>query len=164
LSDFEIADPARSDNGASTGTAVEVRDITRNFTSLDDAQAVAAELAMQFALYLREYPQARITFNDVAVSTTGLEEHFAELTLPDVTFDDGTTYPVKLAIIDWKMPVERALYYCDADGFAVEKKQDMATLRVTVEELPSGRHLADPAVSDGLRVSVNEAEPITRLS
>jgi transposase InsO family protein len=46
----------------------------------------------------------------------------------------------------------------------MEKKQDKATLRVTVEELPSGRHLADPAVSGGLAVSVHEAEPMTRLS
>lgn len=122
LKDFEIADPARSDNEETTGTMVEVRDISRNFTSLDDAQAVADELAMRFALYLREYPHARITFNGVAVSTAGVEEHFAELTLPDVTFEDGTTYPVKLAIIEWKVPVDRALYYCDADGFALERR------------------------------------------
>jgi hypothetical protein len=52
---------------------------------------------------------------------------------------------------------------CDATK-PMEKKQDKATQRVTVEGLPSGRHLADPAFSGGLVLSENEAEPMTRLS
>ncbi len=122
LKDFDIGDPRKLPKRKQTGTIVEIRDITKNFTSLDDARNVADELGVRFALYLREYPTVKIVFDGEAVSTAGVEDYFAEHSLPDVTFEDGSSYPVKLAIIEWKVTVDRALYYCDDVGFAVEKR------------------------------------------
>ena len=123
LKDFEISDPCQSNNGSTTGTTVEISNIARNFTALDDPHAVAEELATTFALYLREYQGVSIKFNNTSVSTSGVEEKFSEYDLPNVTFEDGTFYPVKLAVIEWKVPTERTIYYCDANGFAIEKRQ-----------------------------------------
>ena len=118
LRKFEITDPVPAD-GKATGTTVEVLKITENFTSLDDAE----DLALRFALYLREYPQVRINVDGVSVDAREFEERFAEYDLEEVTFADGSSYDVKLVIIEWKKPFDRALYYCDEGGFTIERRR-----------------------------------------
>ena len=121
LTDFEVSDPIDL-NSDCTGTTVEVRDLRKQFTSLDDVKVVANELAMRFALYLREYPDVTINFDNKSVDPRQLEERFSEYDLPNVTFEDGAAYEIKLAIIEWNVPVERALYFCDENSFAIEKQ------------------------------------------
>jgi hypothetical protein len=121
LTDFDVSDPIDA-RETSTGTTVEVSGFSKQFRALDDASQVACELALRFALYLREYPNVTITFDQEPVDHRKAEERYAEYPLGSVTFQDGTTHDVKLAIIEWKIPVERALYFCDSDGFVLEKR------------------------------------------
>ena len=122
LRDFEISDSVAAPPASPTGTTVEIRDIAKNFTTLNDTDAVVEELAMRFALYLREYPKVEIRYDGTRVSTSGVEELYAEYPLPQITLDDGTTYPVNLSVIEWRVPVDRAIYYCNTDGFAIERR------------------------------------------
>src|SRR5258706_4485615 len=36
--------------------------------------------------------------------------------------DDGVAYPVSLSVIEWRVQVDRAIYYCNPDGLAVERR------------------------------------------
>ncbi|MFT3787322.1 MAG: integrase core domain-containing protein [Tepidisphaeraceae bacterium] len=52
----------------------------------------------------------------------------------------------------------------DATPQPMEEATHEATLRVTIEELPSGRHLPHPPMSEAAGIGVDEAGTITRLS
>lgn len=117
LDQFEVTDPKPTDE-VKTGTVVEITDVRDGIDSLSDPEKVAAELAGRLAIYLRKYPSVRIYIEDVAVDPSRVESHAAEYRLPNISLADGQTFPAKLSIIEWSVPTERALYFCDASGFA----------------------------------------------
>lgn len=120
LKDFEISEPKPVES--TTGTVVEIHDLRGEYPSIDDATAVASELAIRFALYLRQYQQVSIWFDGVKVDHTAAESHYKEYELPRLEMEDGTSHSVTLAVIEWKVSFERALYYCDESGFAMEQR------------------------------------------
>lgn len=121
LTDMEVSDPVRVE-GLATGTLVEISGIVAQHSALDDAQSVAKELALRFALYLRKYPAVSLRFNNVAVDRRDAESHFAEYNLPPIVLGNGALYEAALDVIEWKIDTERALYFCDASGVAIEER------------------------------------------
>ena len=117
LDEFEVTDPNATDE-IKAGTVVEINDVRDGIDSLSDPEKVAAELAGRLAIYLRKYPSVRIYIEDVLVDPSRVESHTAEYRLPNITLTDGQTFPAKLSIIEWSVPTERALFFCDESGFA----------------------------------------------
>ncbi len=120
LGSFEVTDPVIIKN-RKPGTEVQITGIDTPPRSLlsDDTPAKLAEL---FALYLRQYPAARLRYDRKAVDPTALEEHVEDCEVEGVRNAQGEVVPVSLTVIEWKTKVERELVLCDADGFALSNR------------------------------------------
>jgi hypothetical protein len=106
--------PARADQHR--GVTVKVSELDRDFRSLRDA-GVVDELAQIFALYLRQYPEVRISYSGTLIDPHSVEEHVESYTLPAIATGDGESFDTSLEIVEWKMITERRMYFCDAQGF-----------------------------------------------
>ncbi|MHB8392656.1 MAG: hypothetical protein ACYDBH_24270, partial [Acidobacteriaceae bacterium] len=69
------------------------------------------------ALYLRQYPGISISYDGKAVDPKTLEEYAATYQLT-VELPTKENIAAELTVIEWKCPIDRALYLCDGDGFA----------------------------------------------
>lgn len=122
LTDFEVSDPEPA-KAESTGTTVTIRNLTKEFRIFDDPEDIAEQLAVRFASSLREYPEVKIRFDGEDVDPRKFEELYQEYDLDPVTFEDGVEHKLSLAIIEWKIGrIDRALYFCDENGFAFDKQ------------------------------------------
>jgi hypothetical protein len=122
---FTITDETPSTRGG-TGTTATLTNLIPQQTSLDSAKAVP-ELNKLFALYLKQYPQVRLSYDGDAVDPSILEDTRTTYSLPAFTTEDGRTHEVTLTIIEWNIDIERGLYLCTEGGF-------------TLRELPPGIH------------------------
>lgn len=114
----EIGDDAPASGGAKRGVTVTVRELDRDFRSLR-SDSILQELAQIFALYLRQYPEISINFDGTKIDPAAAVEHSAPYPLTDIQAD-GETYPAELEIVEWRMPTERRLFFCDAAGFPLD--------------------------------------------
>ncbi len=117
LGTFEVGDPRASDRD-DTGTTVVISNLPKPFGSLVGASAIL-EFSTIFALYLRQYPTVRLRYNGQRVSTSDLESHIAEYPLNQIEVAAGTTVDAHLTVVEWNCAMERALFLCDEDGFAL---------------------------------------------
>ncbi|MCX5745755.1 MAG: ATP-binding protein, partial [Proteobacteria bacterium] len=99
-----------------TGTTVLIENIRT--TPAPDAEGVFKALCHEFALYLRQYPGISIRFDDQVIDPGSLIARVDEIEL-DVDIGGDENARGTLAIVEWTNPMERALYLCDEDGFAL---------------------------------------------
>jgi hypothetical protein len=116
---FTISDEKVSQRKG-TGTSVTLSNIIRQQGSLDADRAVT-ELSRTLALYLKQYPQVRISYDGTVVDPSALEDRHISYTLPPFESENGNTYDANLTIIEWKIDIERALYLCSANGFTLRE-------------------------------------------
>lgn len=99
------------------GTTVTIQNVEKDFRSLDPDNALPI-LAGILALYLRQYPKVRISYDGRLVDPSQVEERTTDYELNHVTVSSGRDVSAKLTVIEWKMPTERAIFLCDVDGFS----------------------------------------------
>ena len=104
---------------ASTGIAVEITDLIKNFKTLDDGKE-RERLAPIFALYLSNYkvvelrtPSGKLTLDEFIKNT---ENH--ELSKIDW---NGKKYDSSLKICEWVSVEETGLWLCSKNGFPIQK-------------------------------------------
>lgn len=102
-----------------SGAAVRVSELHREFRSLESEDA-PANLAVIFALYLRQYPTVKIFYNGDPIDPSAVEDHVAQKRLPDIVDATGETYPCELEIVEWKIKTTRRLYLCNLHGFPLD--------------------------------------------
>lgn len=119
LKQFSIGDQNEI-QGSKTGVDVTISGIETNYSSLMNSNKAAEELSKRLALYLRKYPGINITYDGIKVDPASLEEHSESYPLR-ICDKDGVESEAELTVIEWKTPTERALYFCDEDGFALEE-------------------------------------------
>lgn len=105
----------------STGVEVTIDNIESNYLSLLDSDRSAEEISKRLALYLRKYPGIEIVYDGIYIDPTKLESHSASypLQIHDI---DGTEINAELTVIEWNTPTDRAIYFCDNNGFALEER------------------------------------------
>lgn len=113
-----INDQAPAIAGSNRGVTVVVSELDRDFRSLA-SESSHQELAQIFALYLRQYSDVRIHYDGVLVDPGAAVLHTSTHSLPEITSDDGN-FEASLEIVEWKMPVDRKLFFCDRDGFPLD--------------------------------------------
>lgn len=119
LLEFSMTDDKPcSDNINSTGVHVTIDSIESNFATVLNVDA-AEKLASKFALYLLKYPGISITYDGMSIAPEPLVEHKA--TYPVTVSIDGKDFEAELDVIEWKRQVQRALFFCDKDGFSFEE-------------------------------------------
>jgi len=119
LGEFRVSDVTDVRNGG-TGTVVEISGLIKEWRSLRGSKAIQ-DVVEHFALYLRQYGDAAIVYDGVPINPADAEEKVSDYELDGLTASDGTAVMGQLTIIEWKHETERALYLCDADGFALEE-------------------------------------------
>jgi hypothetical protein len=119
LKKFEVGDEKETSRKTS-GVDVTIDGIESNYPSLTDANRAAEELSKRLALYLRKYPGIEIVYDGIRVDPTTLEMNSVTYA---VKFQDkdGNSVDGELTVIEWRTPTERALYFCDDGGFALEE-------------------------------------------
>ena len=101
------------------GTTVRVSELHRDFHFLKSNET-PANLAVIFALYLRQYPEIRMFYNNEAVDPCAVEARAEIKTLPDIIDAAGKSYPCGLEIVEWKIRTTRRLYFCNLHGFPLD--------------------------------------------
>ncbi|MDH5667789.1 MAG: ATP-binding protein [Nitrospira sp.] len=117
LDDFDISAPTETE-GAMTGTEVVVSNIQQNFRSLL-SESAPLDLARVFAAYLTEYPGLSLEYNGISIDPKTAQKHSADYHLGDVGLSDDRKTTVAVSIIEWNMPTERVLHWCDAKGISL---------------------------------------------
>ena len=121
LDDFDISAPTET-KGALTGTEVVVSNIQQNFRSLL-SESAPIELAKIFAAYLTEYPGLSLEYNGITIDPKSAQKHSANYHLGDVGLSDGRKATVAVSIIEWNIPTERVLHWCDAKGISLHETE-----------------------------------------
>lgn len=121
LDDFDISTPTEA-KSVSTGTEVVVSNIQQNFRSLL-GESAPLELAKIFAAYLTEYPGLSLEYNGITVDPKSAQKHSSDYHLGDVGLSDGRKATVAVSIIEWKIPTERVLHWCDAKGISLHETE-----------------------------------------
>jgi hypothetical protein len=116
---FTITDELPSKRDC-TGTVATLSNIIPQQGTLDPDRAVP-ELNRLLALYLKQYPQVRISYDGTVVDPGALEDRQTSYSFPPFTTEEGKIYAASLTIIEWKIEIERALYLCTENGFTMRE-------------------------------------------
>ena len=112
---FTLADVATP--GPATGTEVMITDIRNALGSLLDTSWVVQQLASNFALYLKAYPNVRIYFQGLLVNPV-IVQHASHLY--HLKSSEGSK--AELQVIEWKTKQSRGkIVFCNSDGFALHE-------------------------------------------
>jgi hypothetical protein len=122
LKRVQVNDEAAAEAGHHRGVTVMVSELDREFRSLSNP-AVTNELAQIFALYLRQYPIIKIYYAGTLIDPHSAEDHTQQYPLPAIATADGETFDASLEIVEWRMPSERRMYFCDGSGFPLDDSQ-----------------------------------------
>jgi len=115
---FDITDVAKS-MSTSSGTTVEVS-VHKNYISLASDKA-PAEIAEEFALYLRQYPKVSLIYDGVTIDTSSLIRNVADFNLGELKLNEDETTTAALSVVEWNRPADRAIFLCDESGVALHK-------------------------------------------
>lgn len=103
--------------GPATGTETLIANITNPVSSLLDASWVVQQLASNFALYLKAYPNVRIYFQGLLVNPVIVQRASNTYHLKA---SDGSR--AELQVIEWKTRQSRSkIVFCNGDGFALHE-------------------------------------------
>jgi hypothetical protein len=79
------------------------------------------ELTEQFALYLRQYPDIKVWYQNKKINPADAEKQVDDYVLDPIKLESGKEVRAALTIIEWNTDTERNLYLCDGFGFALEE-------------------------------------------
>lgn len=117
LGRFRFSDPnAVRDDSAATGTTVRISGISKD--QLLEQQASVGALMLEFAPYLKSYPNVAIVYNGEKINPSEAEYASTKYPLPTITLEKDRTTQAQLEIVEWTRPVERAIFFCDPSGVA----------------------------------------------
>ena len=100
----------------SRGTIVTILNPTVKLSTVE-FDAVKVELTEHFVLYLRQYPNIELKYDGAQVNPAELISRLVDIPFDFVT-EDGQLCPQILTVIEWRAPLERALFLCSRDGFS----------------------------------------------
>lgn len=98
------------------GTTVTICEPTVKLGTLE-IEKVGPHLTELFALYLMQYPDIDLKYDGTKVVPDDLISRTADIKFDYVT-EDEVLAPQTLTIIEWKAPLERALFLCSREGFS----------------------------------------------
>lgn len=119
LGTFEIGDRRKSNRGA-TGTTVTISAPRKDFRSLR-SESTPQDITSLFAMYMRQYPQIKLLYDGNNIDPASVELHSEDYKLSEIRIQEGRMIEVDLSVIEWRIPTERCVFLCDAEGFSLEK-------------------------------------------
>jgi hypothetical protein len=119
LKKVDVYDESEAPSGRKRGVTVRISELAGSFPSLR-AEGVTEELVQIFALYLRQYPDVAIVFDGRRIDPAAAVDVAEKYSLPSIVTDQGEAFDVELEVVEWKMPTERRLFFCNADGIPLD--------------------------------------------
>lgn len=119
LQNFKITAP-REGISSESGTSAEIFDIQKPPKGLG-APRSRQILNEEYALYLRQYSNIKIYFDDQILDPAIVEDFVKDYTINDVVLEDGRLITAELTIVEWKIQTERVLFLCDEHGFTLSR-------------------------------------------
>jgi hypothetical protein len=119
IREVRISDEKRVPDGARTGVEVTVSELHRDFRSLEPDTSLQ-ELSEIFALYLKDYRDAKISIESVVIDPASGIASTKTFGLHPIK-DEDKTHHAELEIIEWRSATKRALYLCNEQGFPLSK-------------------------------------------
>jgi hypothetical protein len=115
LGEFTITDRRRLPE-PKTGMTVEISDLPASIGLLRGVKAVQ-EVTDIFAPYMRQYPDVKISYDNVRIDPANAQLHSADYDLGEIVTQEGERAPVQLSVVEWNLPGKRGVYLCDEQGF-----------------------------------------------
>ena len=113
--EFSLADPAPAAEKA-TGMIVEISGPPVSAEQLRGVRAVQ-EVTDLFALYLRQYPDVRIVYDNIPLDPSHAESRYTDYTLDEIITEGGERVQATLTVVEWHLPGKRGVLLCDEQGF-----------------------------------------------
>lgn len=120
LGKFEV-DDAEEVEGTEPGTEVVISELRGDLKGSLIGDKAREEVSVIFAPYLRQYPDVRLVYDGKEVDTTSVVERENVYPIDDIEID-GRLREVEISVLEWKVPIKRALYLCDENGFALSEQ------------------------------------------
>jgi len=119
-SEVRVTEPVKS-NRDQTGCTVEIREPHKQFKNLEGDSTIL-ELTELFALYLSDYPGAKIIYAGRLLDPGKAITNQFVLPVPAVKLTSGEAAPEgKLRVLEWSHLDRRSLYVCNERGFAIHQ-------------------------------------------
>ncbi len=115
MDDYGLSSPEKVD-ADHTGTVVRVDGVDHGELSLL-ADGIRDRIIENFALYLKDYPQTRLVYDN---RTINIDSAIVRSDTYELDLEDESPPKSTLTVIEWKFkPENRRLLLCDLDGFAL---------------------------------------------
>lgn len=116
--EFDVSDPQPASDGGRVGMTVEIADLPLTTELLRGTKA-AQEVTETFALYLRQYPDVRIFYDNVPLDPANAEDRSEIIELDEMVMANGERVQATLEVVEWLIPGKRGVILCDDHGFAL---------------------------------------------
>ncbi|MBI3118188.1 MAG: ATP-binding protein [Candidatus Hydrogenedentes bacterium] len=116
--EFTVTDP-RGAEGKPTGMQVDIGYPPISVGQLRGVKAVQ-EVTDIFALYLRQYPDVRIVYDQVPIDPANAEQRYTDYVLDQMVMENGEHVHAALTVVEWNLAGKRGLYFCDEKGFMLQ--------------------------------------------
>ena len=120
LKKFTIETPTLLEAGR-TGTVVTITEISEPLGILSDTGSAAERLTEFFALYLRDYPSARLFLRGDEITPATVQKDFREYHLIDIDIGGGEKASAVLQIVEWNSKRDRKICLCNEGGFTLHE-------------------------------------------
>ena len=114
LRDFRVVSEDGPTNEP-TGTTVRIDQLTEQAQRELMYESIWLDLTTRFAPYLEQYPVVSVNYRGNSLNSTGLRDRADTSTIQL----EGTDIEAALTIIEWNVNVDRRLYLCDENGYAL---------------------------------------------
>ena len=112
---FDVSPPQESPESG-PGMVVEIRNLAPGASLLRGIKALE-EVTDIFALYLRQYPDARIIYDGTPLDPANAEQRYTDYELDEMVMENGERVNAVLTVVEWNLPGKRGVFLCDAKGF-----------------------------------------------
>ena len=116
LGEFQISSSKGRPNVAAAGMVVDITGVPETAELLRGVKALS-EITEIFALYLRQYPDVRITYNGTPIDSANAEERYTDYDLDELVMENGERVSGVLTIVEWSQRGRRGVFLCDEEGF-----------------------------------------------
>lgn len=120
LDEFKISDEKKVAS-TKTGVKVEITELDKNYSIFETSTALR-ELLPIYAPYLASYNEVAIKINQELLALDGqIKNKVDKELLSKIKDDEGKEHGFALTIFEWNDVKQKELYYCDENGYPLEK-------------------------------------------
>jgi hypothetical protein len=118
---FVLSDKRKSPSQV-RGTTVTVQNLIEEQDGILLSPCFADDIARIFAPYLLNYRGVKLNIDGTPIETKEIVSQRHQYDIGPVRLESGREVTAELEIVEWKSIKGRALYLCDANGFALSER------------------------------------------